>query len=516
MTGRLLVFVLILMPGWFVLLRYYFFDPYIMKNIPYGLGGRSRNLLDVYLPYTRRSEGGEKTMRKPTGPVLIFLSGGAWIIGYKMWSCLLAREFARFGYIVVCPDYRNFPQGNIEDMIADATAAIAWTKAHIELFGGDPDQIILSGQSAGAHIAACTVAHLYKCSSHVVDIMTAASLDEREKLEKSLMSPTAAVCADDSTPPKAESDEEMWEEWRSVSTVQKARAPLGSDVSSLQMEEECIVPHALDFTAPDQKGTIHFLSEDLDVDFEQKSRSASDIEHPVIIDDIKMFVGISGPYNLKALEAHFHFRGLDSAIIEWICLGDVIKYSPTHALASIIGYNIPCQCLCQCMCAHPSFATGLGKRIVGDPVAASAAIPAEAVAVAAEPLSPYCHPTTKTLKGFPAVALFHGCQDMTIPASVSTELCSVLEAGGVEDIVLRLYKDYSHTDAILERVLTGDCQMLHDMASIMYSSLAKRLKQSDSVKLSTDKLFVNVATQMKSEPRVGAIRASIARFVNPF
>jgi hypothetical protein len=53
MTARLLIFVMILMPGWVLLLRYYFFDPFIMKNIPYGLGGKKRNLLDVYLPYTR-------------------------------------------------------------------------------------------------------------------------------------------------------------------------------------------------------------------------------------------------------------------------------------------------------------------------------------------------------------------------------------------------------------------------------------------------------------------------------
>ena len=79
MTLRLLAFTIILTPGWIFLLRYYFFDPYIIKNIPYGLGAKQRNLLDVYLPYKVGKS--DKCLRRPSGPVIVFLSGGAWIIG---------------------------------------------------------------------------------------------------------------------------------------------------------------------------------------------------------------------------------------------------------------------------------------------------------------------------------------------------------------------------------------------------------------------------------------------------
>ena len=37
-------------------------------------------------------------------------AGGAWIIGYKAWGSLLARRLSRYGVIVCCLDYRNFPQ----------------------------------------------------------------------------------------------------------------------------------------------------------------------------------------------------------------------------------------------------------------------------------------------------------------------------------------------------------------------------------------------------------------------
>lgn len=50
-------------------------------------------------------------------PVIVFVSGGAWTIGYKVWCCLSARGLTKQPILFVSPDYRNFPQGNIEDML---------------------------------------------------------------------------------------------------------------------------------------------------------------------------------------------------------------------------------------------------------------------------------------------------------------------------------------------------------------------------------------------------------------
>jgi hypothetical protein len=38
------------MPGWFHLLRYFFFCPLILRNVDYGNGAAHRNLMDIYLP----------------------------------------------------------------------------------------------------------------------------------------------------------------------------------------------------------------------------------------------------------------------------------------------------------------------------------------------------------------------------------------------------------------------------------------------------------------------------------
>lgn len=59
-------------------------------------------------------------------PVVIFLTGGAWTIGYKMWGALLARALVPMGIMVAIPDYRNFPQAMIDGMINDIDIAIQY------------------------------------------------------------------------------------------------------------------------------------------------------------------------------------------------------------------------------------------------------------------------------------------------------------------------------------------------------------------------------------------------------
>ena len=54
------------------------------------------------------------------------------------------------GVLTIVPDYRNFPQGDIEDMISDIIAAVKWVSINVSKHGGDPEKIILAGQSAGS------------------------------------------------------------------------------------------------------------------------------------------------------------------------------------------------------------------------------------------------------------------------------------------------------------------------------------------------------------------------------
>ncbi|XP_022957175.1 isoprenylcysteine alpha-carbonyl methylesterase ICME isoform X1 [Cucurbita moschata] len=136
---------LFLLPGFLQVGYYYFSSSQIRRSIPYG--DKPRNKLDLYLP---------KHIDGPK-PVVAFITGGAWIIGYKAWGCLLGQQLSERGIIVACIDYRNFPQGTMSDMIYDASQGISFLCNNIREFGGDPNRIYLMGQSAGAHIAACTL-----------------------------------------------------------------------------------------------------------------------------------------------------------------------------------------------------------------------------------------------------------------------------------------------------------------------------------------------------------------------
>lgn len=84
-------------------------------------------------------------------PVLIFVHGGGWNSGRPEDYHFIGRTFARAGYVVVLPGYRLVPAGIYPHMLEDGAAAAAWTAANIARFGGDPENVVLMGHSAGAH-----------------------------------------------------------------------------------------------------------------------------------------------------------------------------------------------------------------------------------------------------------------------------------------------------------------------------------------------------------------------------
>ena len=109
------------------------------------------------------------TTTRPLRPVVLFVCGGAWIMGYKMWAALTARVLTQFGIVTVVADYRNDPffifscccfagcccsctHPQIPDMVDDVSAAIQWTVDHVTEYAGDPQRIVLVGQSAGGHL----------------------------------------------------------------------------------------------------------------------------------------------------------------------------------------------------------------------------------------------------------------------------------------------------------------------------------------------------------------------------
>jgi acetyl esterase/lipase len=126
--------------------------PYEMKaveNITYFQGkdvDKAKHQLDLYLP---------KGLKE--FPVLVFIHGGGWRIGDKgnfgVYQAI-GKVFTAHGIAVVVPNYRLSPKDKHPAHIRDVARAVAWTVKNIKKYGGRPDQLFLSGQSAGGHLAA--------------------------------------------------------------------------------------------------------------------------------------------------------------------------------------------------------------------------------------------------------------------------------------------------------------------------------------------------------------------------
>ena len=125
------------MPAFLRVLWYYTRDARVVRGVVYG--PRRRNNLDLFLPAPRQpgdNHGGRAEQRSGGAPVVVFLTGGAWIIGYKAWAALMGKVLSAHGVLLIAPDYRNFPQGRIGDMLADASRAVQWAFDNARAHGG--------------------------------------------------------------------------------------------------------------------------------------------------------------------------------------------------------------------------------------------------------------------------------------------------------------------------------------------------------------------------------------------
>ncbi|KAI8469431.1 MAG: Alpha/Beta hydrolase protein [Monoraphidium minutum] len=141
---RLCLYAMLLLPGFAQMVFYYFLSPRVQRNIPYGR--KPRQVLDLYVPKAAGQDG-------QLAPVVVFVTGGAWTIGYKAWGAILGRRLCEAGVMVACLDYRNFPQGDALQMVEDVNTGIAWVTRRVERYGGDPEAVHLVGQSAGGQLA---------------------------------------------------------------------------------------------------------------------------------------------------------------------------------------------------------------------------------------------------------------------------------------------------------------------------------------------------------------------------
>jgi acetyl esterase len=91
-------------------------------------------------------------------PALIHFFGGGFIRGTPVQSAGWARIAARWGMVGIAPDYRTSERFKTDAIasVADARAALRWAQTHADELGIDPARIVVSGSSAGGHLALWT------------------------------------------------------------------------------------------------------------------------------------------------------------------------------------------------------------------------------------------------------------------------------------------------------------------------------------------------------------------------
>jgi acetyl esterase/lipase len=111
-------------------------------SVPYG--EEPGQLLDVW----RRED------LTGTAPVLVFIPGGAWVIGSRvLQGHALMAHLAEQGWVCLSVQYRTSPRYRWPRQINDITTAVDWARANVDQFGGDPSFVALAGCSAGGHMA---------------------------------------------------------------------------------------------------------------------------------------------------------------------------------------------------------------------------------------------------------------------------------------------------------------------------------------------------------------------------
>jgi len=113
----------------------------IHRDVCYGAGKREN--MDIFSPAT-----------KAPLPVHVFIHGGYWQELSKDESSFAAPNFLDHDIIFIALDYCLAPEASLSEITDQARRGMMWIYDNIDHYGGDKQNITLSGSSAGGHLVA--------------------------------------------------------------------------------------------------------------------------------------------------------------------------------------------------------------------------------------------------------------------------------------------------------------------------------------------------------------------------
>ena len=118
----------------------------VTENVIYSGVDTASSRLDLYVP---------KNVSKPT-PVLVWIHGGGWGRLSKDSVSGQIIPYLEYGWIVVNVDYRLTPVALAPAAVQDCRCVLRWIGMNAKRFNVDTRRIVVSGTSAGGHLALIT------------------------------------------------------------------------------------------------------------------------------------------------------------------------------------------------------------------------------------------------------------------------------------------------------------------------------------------------------------------------
>jgi arylformamidase len=91
---------------------------------------------------------------QPNAPLLVFIHGGYWRALHSQDSVFMAQQFTSHGVAVAALNYTLAPHATLAQIVGQCQRAVAWLLKDAAPYGVTPHRTVLSGSSAGAHLAA--------------------------------------------------------------------------------------------------------------------------------------------------------------------------------------------------------------------------------------------------------------------------------------------------------------------------------------------------------------------------
>jgi acetyl esterase/lipase len=118
----------------------------VIPNVTYAIGTNYECKLDAYV---------RRNATKPV-PTLVYIHGGGWVGGLKDAATFHLLPWIEMGFSVVNVEYRMARNALAPAAVEDCRLALRWVYKNAKTYNFDTDRIIVTGGSAGGHLALMT------------------------------------------------------------------------------------------------------------------------------------------------------------------------------------------------------------------------------------------------------------------------------------------------------------------------------------------------------------------------